>query len=421
MRIRWIFLPLIAFLEVGVVATPTATACPFCSAQGQTLSGEISQADFIVLGTLANPKRDPNDFTKGTTELLIETVVKPHDYLIGKKFITIPRYIPIDPKAVDSKLLVFSNLYTRAVDTAAAGVLSPLVIANNDAVQLDAYRGEPVRADSKLAEYLKGAIEVRQKDSIARLRYFFEYLDSNDLVISTDAMNEFGYADYKEVRQLAEKLPAAKVLRWIQDPSTPQSRLGLYGLFIGHCGKKEDAAAIRKLLDAPDNAFASGLDGILASYVMLDAKAGWDYSMKVLNDPKSDFQVRYAVLKVLRFYWEFRPDLIKHEQVLEGMKFIVALPEMADLPIEDLRKWGCWELTDFVLKFADEKSHNGIPITRRAILRFALAAPVEQKAAKVYVERIRKEDPERVKYVEQTLLDEIKPSKPPETKPTNGK
>ena len=121
MRIRWTFLPLIAFLACGVVATPTATACPFCSAQGQTLSGEISQADFIVLGTLANPKRDPNDFTKGTTELLIETVVKPHDYLIGKKFITIPRYIPIDPKAADSKLLVFSNLYTRAVDTAAAG------------------------------------------------------------------------------------------------------------------------------------------------------------------------------------------------------------------------------------------------------------------------------------------------------------
>jgi hypothetical protein len=396
-----------------------AFACPFCSAQGQTLSGEVNQADFIVLGTLSNAQRDPNDFTKGSTDLTVEVVVKPHRYLKGKKVLRIPRYVPIDPKADNSKFLVFCSLYTRPADFAAAALVSGATLANPDAAQLDAYRGEPVRADSKLAEYLKGAIAVRQKDTVARLRYFFNYLDTPDLVISTDAMNEFAAADYKEVRTLAETLPADKLVRWLKDPNTSPSRFGLYGLMLGHCGKKEDAKVLRELLDSPDRAYSSGLDGILAAYVLLDKKAGWDYLTALLKDAKKDFPVRYAGLKVLRFFWEFRPDVVAHADVLDGMKLLVAQSDLADLPIEDLRKWGCWDQTDYILKFAAAPSHKGIPIVRRAILRFALAAPADKTEAKAYVESVRRADPERVKFVEQTLQDEQ--PKPAATVQTSGK
>lgn len=384
---------------------PAAVACPFCSAQGQTLSGEVSQADFIVLGTLTNAQRDPSDFLKGTTDLIVETVVKPHDYLKGKKVIRIPRYVPPDSGG-NPQYLVFCSLYTRPVDFAAAAVTSSLALGNTDHSVVDAYRGEVVPAGSQLADYLKGAIEVKQKDAVARLRYFFDYLDSPDLVISADALNEFGYADYKEVRQLAETLPADKVMRWLKDPNTPPSRYGLYGLFIGHCGKPEDAKTIRALLDSPDRQFSSGLDGVIAAYVLLDPKAGWDYLTNLLGDPKQEFPVRYAGLKVLRFFYEFRPDVIPQKQVVEGMKVLVGQSDLADLPMEDLRKWGCWDQTDFVLSFADKPSHNGIPIVKRAILRFALAAPADHAKAKAYVEVVRKQDPERVKFVEQTLQDE---------------
>lgn len=404
---------------------PAAEAhCPFCASQGQTLSAEVGQADLIVLGTLTNAQRDPNDFTKGTTDLVIDTVVKPHDYLKGKKVLKLPRFVPVDPKG-DNKFLIFASLYNRPVDFTATAVVGAASLGNLDAQLLDAYRGEPVKADSKLAEYLKGAIEVRQHDSVARLRYFFDYLDAADLVISSDAMNEFGSADYKEVRALAEKLPADKVLKWLKDPNTPASRFGLYGLFIGHCGKPTDAKAVRDLLEQPDRQFSSGLDGMLAAYVLLDRKAGWEYLIAKLTDPKQEFPVRYAGLKVLRFFWESRPDVVPHPDVTEGMKALVAQSDLADLPMEDLRKWGCWDLTPFVLKFADEPSHNAIPIVRRAILRFAIAAPAGQKAAKDYVEKMRKQDPERVKFVEQTLQDEQpKPTDAaaaqPTTKPGGG-
>lgn len=402
MLVRW----LLAGLALTAGAVPAAMACPFCAAQGQTLSGEVTQADFIVLGTLTNAQRDPSDFLKGTTDLVIETVVKPHDYLKGKKILQIPRYVPPDSDSGKPKYLVFCSLYNRPADTSAAAVASTLLLANPDQSTVDAYRGEVVPPESKLAEYLQGAIAVREKDPVTRLKYFFQYLDSPDLVISADAMNEFGYADYKEVRQLAEALPADKVMAWISDPNTPPSRYGLYGLMIGHCGEKEDAAAIRKLLDDPDRQFSSGLDGVIAAYVLLDPKAGWDYLTNLIGDPKQEFPVRYAGLKVLRFFYEFRPDVIPHEQVIDGMKVLVAQSDLADLPMEDLRKWGCWDQTDYVLSFADQPSHNKIPIVKRAILRFALAAPASHTKAKTYVETVRKEDPERVKFVEQTLQDE---------------
>ena len=67
-----------------------ATACPFCSAQGTTLSGEVAEADFIVLGRMVNPRRDPADVTKGETDLVIDSVVKPHPYLAGKTQVDAP-------------------------------------------------------------------------------------------------------------------------------------------------------------------------------------------------------------------------------------------------------------------------------------------------------------------------------------------
>ena len=97
MFLRWIA-P--AFAAGLLVASPTAAAaCPFCQGGGQTLSGEIEQADFILYGTLSNARPDPNgEFGKGTTDLNIELVIKPHPMVAGKKTITIPRYQPTDGK-----------------------------------------------------------------------------------------------------------------------------------------------------------------------------------------------------------------------------------------------------------------------------------------------------------------------------------
>lgn len=411
----------VAAVVALVAVTPPAGACPFCASGGQTLSGEVAAADFIVLGTVTASRRDPDDFSKGTTDIAIETVVKPHDYLRGRTVLTIPRFVPVLDKAKDNKYLVFCTLFNRPGDGPAAAVVSAALFANPAFAQVDAYRGEAVRGDSKLADYLKGALEVRGKDVPARLRYFFDYLDSAEISIASDAMMEFGNADYKDVRGVAEKLPADKILGWLRDPNTPASRFGLYGLIAGHCGKPSDAAAIRALLDDPNRQYSSGLDGMIAGYILLDPKAGLEYLTQTATNPKKEFAARYAALKVLRFFWEYRPDVVPNDKVLELMKVLAGQADMADLPIEDLRKWGRWELTEFVLTFADKPDHNRLPIVRRAILRFALSAPAGNKPAAAYVEKMRAADPDRVKFVEQMLADEKPAATPPPPTAGGGK
>ncbi|MFM8272524.1 MAG: hypothetical protein ACKODX_09350 [Gemmata sp.] len=393
-------IPTALAVVAGLSFTPPADACPGCGPpSGQTLTNEVAQADFILYGTLANAKPDPKDpgSTKGTTDMNIEAVVKSHALVKDKKRFTIPRFVPPDPKPY--KYMVFFN------------------VVNGD---VDPYRGVVVGNDSKLPEYVKGALEVKGKDATARLRYFFDYLESNEIEISADAYNEFAVAEYKEVQDLAPKLPTDTVLKWLKDPNTRASRFGLYGLLLGHAPKDQArlAAEMGKLLSAPDSKFSSGLDGMLMGYVLLDKKAGLEYLTRLVADPEKEFLVKHSGLKALRFFWEYRPDVLTKKEVLDGMTALLAHADLADMPIDDLRKWKAWEMTGAVLRYADKESHNTLPINNRAILKFALAAswadPKNAPAA-AHVERVRKENPERVKLVEELLRDEQKViPKPPE-------
>ena len=223
-------IPTALAVVAGLSFTPPADACPGCGPpSGQTLTNEVAQADFILYGTLANAKPDPKDpgSTKGTTDMNIEAVVKSHALVKDKKRFTIPRFVPPDPKPY--KYMVFFN------------------VVNGD---VDPYRGVVVGNDSKLPEYVKGALEVKGKDATARLRYFFDYLESNEIEISADAYNEFAVAEYKEVQDLAPKLPTDTVLKWLKDPNTRASRFGLYGLLLGHAPKDQARLAAEMGRDA---------------------------------------------------------------------------------------------------------------------------------------------------------------------------
>jgi len=83
------------------VSCPTlAPSCPFCSMQGQTLIGDVNQASMVLFGTFANAKLDASgDFGQGSTDLILEAVIKNHEILGAKKVLTLPRYVPTDKTA----------------------------------------------------------------------------------------------------------------------------------------------------------------------------------------------------------------------------------------------------------------------------------------------------------------------------------
>ncbi len=361
-----------------------ATACPFCSMQGQTLTGDVNQASMVLFGTLTNARLDPKGgLGQGATDLKIEEVLKKNDILGDKKVITLPRYVPTDNNK--TKFLIFCDVFQGKIDP---------------------YRGVPVKADSDMVKYLKGALAVKDKDIGTRLRFFFDYLDNSDLEISNDAYKEFGNADYKDYRDMAKHLPAQRIAKWLRDPETPSFRFGLYASMLGHCGSDKDAALLRKLLDDPEKRMNSGVDGMLAGYTLLKPKEGWEYIKGILKDPKKEFMLRYAGLRAARFFHDSRPDVIDKKEVVDGVCLLLDQSDVADLAIEDLRKWGCWAAADRVLGLGEKKSHD-VPIVRRAILRYALSCPDKKAAA--YVAAMRQKDAEMVKDVEELLKLETTP------------
>jgi hypothetical protein len=370
-----------------------ALCCPFCGASGMTLTQEAGAAALIIYGVPKSAKLDPNEPNLGTTEIEIESIIKAHAIIGNKKTITIAKYIPqVDPPM---KFLIFADVYKG---------------------QLDAYRGTPFKMDSRIDKYLKGAIALKDKDIGTRLRFFFDYLDDPDPEISEDALKEFGNSDYKDYRPVAEKFPVDRIRGWLKDPGTPVSRLGLYGSMLGHCGKAEDAKLLRTLIDDNKKRYTGAIDGILAGLVMLDSKDGWAMVAETLSDSKRDFLLRYAALRTARFFGEFRTDVVAKDKVCEAVMVLLDQPDLVDLAIEDLRKWGYWKAAPRILGLFGKEGYE-VPIVRRAILRYMLKCPASEfPEAPVFVADQRTKNQQWVEEVESLLNNETPISLPPSAK-----
>jgi hypothetical protein len=375
-RAQTLSYPFLAMLVWMAAAVPSP-ACPFCSEnQGPTLVGDHAQASMVLFGSFTNAKPGANGFD-GTTDFVIEKVVKSHDYLKGvkNKTITLPRHVPF----AKNKYLVFVDVYKG---------------------NLDPYRGVEVQPKSEIVEYLEGAVKLEKGPAPQRLRYCFDFLNSADFDVAMDAYREYAKADYKEYKDMAKKLPPDVIAGWLKDPKTPAYRYGLYASLLGHCGGAEHAKLLRSMIDDPEKRKGSGIDGLLAAYVMLQPKEGWVYVQDMLKNEKHEFMFRYACLRTLRFLWDQRTDLVSQKEIVHGMSLVLGQPDMADFGIEDLRRWQRWEMTQPILNLFGQKSHN-IPVVKRAVLRFALASP--DPKAKDFIRQQRERDLDWVRDTEELL------------------
>jgi hypothetical protein len=354
-----------------------SAGCPFCNMDGKTLTGEVKDATMVLYGQLINANE-----AKDTTDIVIETVVKKPDKtaLLGNgKQLTLRGYHPPDPKG-EFRWLVFCDEFKNGIDP---------------------YYAVAVKKDSDIAKYLKGALDIQNEKQPKRLRFFFDYLDNADVEISNDALKEFGKADYNDYKDMAKTLPPDKIAKWLEDKNTPAFRYGLYASLLGHCGKEEHAELLRKMLHDPEKLQGAGVDGIMAAYTMLKPKDGWAFITECMKDPKKHFMIRYNALKAVRFLWDYRPDLAKKKDMAEAVSLLIEQDDLADMAIEDLRRWKCWDLADRILALRDKKVYE-TPIVRRAILRYSIECKDNPKCV-AYVAEMRKKDAEMVRDAEELL------------------
>jgi hypothetical protein len=372
----WWFAQVLAVVVcLPVFVWSEASACNICNGNqaGMTFRQEAGQARLILFGTLENPRLNGEN---GKTDLRVEAVVKTDNSFKVTGVVEIPRYVPADPKA-PPRFLVFCDVVNG---------------------KLDPYRGVPAQGKGAV-DYLKGALALDAKDRTAALLYFFRHLDNPDKEVASDAFLEFAKANDREVGEVAPRLAPERLRAWLKDPQTPDYRFGLYAYLLGACGGAQDAALLRTLLANPDERTKSAFNGVLGGYIQMRPREGWDLAVTLLHDGRNPFPVRYAVLRTFRFYHGWKPEETR-AHVLRGLA--VALPEgdLADLAVEDLRRWQWWDLTKDVLALYPLKSHSA-PIMRRAIVRYALCCPHPEAAA--FVAERRREDPGMVKDLEEAI------------------
>ncbi|MBL8793283.1 MAG: hypothetical protein JNM56_05210 [Planctomycetia bacterium] len=360
-----------------VLLAPPALACTLCPnlQATPTLRKTLGDSKLVLYGTLKNPKLNAATNT-GTVDLEIENVLKNDPFVTGKKTVTLNRYIPVDPKN-PPRYLVFCEV---------------------DNGKLDPYRGVELKSNAAV-DYVRGASALNPKDPSAALLYFFRYIDHGDPEIANDAFLEFAKADDREVGEVAKKLDPEKMRKLLNDPQTPPARIGLYAFLLGACGGDKEAAQLRSMLDKPSEKAREAIDGILAGYIQLRPREGWQLAGDMLKDTKERSIIdRTRIIQTLRFYHGWKPKESKPE-VLTAMKSALGT-DLADLALEDLRKWEWWEETATVLSLYGKKGYEA-PLMRRAIIRYALNCPRPDAAE--FIKERRAKEADLVKEVEDNL------------------
>ena len=375
--LRWMALPL---LMIGLLfaVSGTVPACSLCGTalrQAPTFRQEaaLETARIILVGTAEN-----SQLTTRTTDLRIAEVLRSDPVLRDKKVISVKQYLPISDPKNPPRYLVFCDIYKG---------------------DLDPFRGVPLKnADSM--EYARHVLKLDPKDQTGNLLFFFRYLDNPDPEIARDAFLEFAKATDQEIAGVARRLDPAKLRAWLKARETPAERLSVYALLLGACGGDDDARFLKSMLDEASERTVNAYDGYLAGYIHLRPREGWELAHSLLRDGHKPMLIRLAGHRTLSYFHGAQPK-DSAGAVQKGLDAMIAQGELADLAIEDMRRWGIRDRTRDILSLYGKKGFDA-PLMKRSIVRYALSCKDDPTAA-AFVEARRREDAELVKGVEEEL------------------
>ncbi len=384
-RLPWIVL---AGTAVLAVVAPPARPCSLCNPNAQqsaTYRQDAGQSRLILYGVISGSRLlpgSPGDAGKGVSEFQIKAVLKSDSWLGKRTTVEIPRYIPVSDPKDPPKYVLFCDFYQ---------------------CRLDVYRGSPVKSEAAVA-YVKGLLAAESKGTADVLRHCFDYLEHADKELAADAYLEFAKATDRDIAGVAPKLSADKLRGWLRDPNTPEQRLGMYAFLLGGCGRDADARLLHEMIDKPTDRTAGAFDGLLGGYIQLRPREGWELALSLLKDEKRPFALRFAVVRMLRFYHTWKPDDTR-EPVMRGMAAVLHQSDIADIAVEDLRRWKSWDLTGDVLALYGRKGYDA-PLMRRALVRYALTCPKPEAAR--FADDLRRKDPDLYRDVAEALQFEKK-------------
>jgi hypothetical protein len=334
-------------LIVGLAPTD-APGCPFCSAPSLTLTEQYAKADAAVLVEWVSGVKPKGDQPGSTTFRIVEVTRTPFKSLDKGKEITIERYRAA--KKGDLSVLLGSRTKGELIEW-----------------------GAPLDVTEAVYRYI---VEAPSPEATPekRLGYFVKFLEYGDPLIANDAYAEFANAPYKDIVPLANQFPRENLRKWIANPETSATRLGLYGLMLGLCGTDEDVALMEKKIVDVTEEYRLGIDGVMGGYLLLAGEKGLETIEKTkLLDRKVVFGETYAAMQALRFLWTYGNGRISAERLRASMRLLLDRPDVADLVITDLARWKDWSIQPRLMEIYGTEEYN-VPSIKRAVIRFMIAS-----------------------------------------------
>lgn len=363
-------IPAVAWLLCVVgVDVAGVDACPFCTAESQTLTEEMASADVVTLAHLAPPKSPETpvvDPETGTARFVVDEVLrgegaKPGDPLSAVFF--------GDP---DMKGVYLVRGIGAPPDWAIPLALSPVAV-----------------------DYVK-RLGTLPESGADRLDFMQEFLEHDDPLLAQDSYDEFARAPYAELKDLAPRMDRARLWELIRNPTVSPSRRRLFFMMLGVCGGPEDIAPLEELLTSDSrvltptaDALASvalaaggplgavvvgeavrldqrreklGLDAMVASYLTLRGAEGMDLiDRRFLARPGVDYSHVYSTLMAVRFLAEEETTIVPRERLLVSARLLLDNPDFADQVIPDLARWEDWSVLDRLVELYRSSGREDAP------------------------------------------------------------
>ena len=359
-RIPFVLLPLFV-LAVGL----KLNACPFCNAVSQTLRQEMLAMDAVVIATPV----DADGFRtedNGEVTMRVAKVLKGGDLVKEGQEIQATYFGEVSK---DRRFLI------QGVDPPQLQWASTLPL-------------------SERSEKYVSKVAQLGDDAAERLRFFQQYLEDEESMLSRDAYDEFASAPYDAVKQLEPLMDHDQLISWITDPEISTNHKRLYLTMLGVCGDEKDLPILEKMMRSTQKSSRSGLDALIACYLTLAGERGLPLIDELfLANQKAAYADTYAAIMAIRFHGT-EGDTIARSALVESLHHVLDRKDLADLVIPDLARWSDWSqverLTDLFINADPDNNWVRVPV-----VNYLRACPLPE--AKEALKKLEEVDPESVR------------------------
>lgn len=338
-------------------------ACPFCSAVSQTIRQEIGVMDAVVLAetTLESIRNEES----GEVKMRVVRVLKGEEHVAAETFVTV--------------------VYFGELEAGRRFMLSGVDPPN---IQWSAL---PLTKESE-AYVLK--VTQLPDDGLERLKFFQKFLQSEDPMLSRDSYDEFAITPYPIVQSLKPFMNHAELVSWIQEPEMPADRKRLYLTMLGVCGTESDVPMLEKMLTGTEPNARSGLDALIACYLILAGEDGLELvNQQFLANKQAPYADTYAAIMAIRFHGT-ETDKIPRSALVKSLHLVLDRKDLADLVIPDLSRWGDWSQIDRLVDlFVEAEEDNNW--VRVPVVNYLRACPKPE--AEAALEKLQKIDPDSIR------------------------